>query len=68
MKHADRATFGTARREKTQFVLAVVANTLVPELQDMDSLYTEVGPEDLFAHLQAECTSRQAFNLLALHN
>ena len=49
-------------------MLAVVADTWVCELWDMDSLYTEVGPEDLFAHLQSGCTGRHALNLLALHN
>ena len=67
-KRADRATFETARRETTQFVLAVVADTWVRELQDTDSLYTKVGPEDLFAHLQVGCTGRHALDLLALHN
>ena len=67
-KRADRATLKIARRETTQFVLAVVADTWVRELRDTDSLYTEVGPEDLFAHLQAGCTGRNALDLLALHN
>ena len=39
-KRADHATFETAIRETTQFVLAIVADTWVRELQDMDSLYT----------------------------
>ena len=49
-------------------MLAVVADTWVRELRDMDSLYTKVGPEDLFEHLQAGCTRRHAFGLLALYN
>ena len=49
-------------------MLAVVADTWVRELRDTDSLYTKVGPEDLFAHLQAGCTVRNALDLLALHN
>ena len=68
VKCADRATFETARRETTQFVIAVVADTWVRELQDTDSLYTKVGPEDLFAHLQAGCTRRHALDLLAPNN
>ena len=56
------------RRETTQFVLAVVADTWVRELRDTDSLYTEVGPKDLFSHLQAGCTGRHALDFLALHN
>ena len=47
-KRTDRANFETAIRETTQFVLAVVADTWVRELRETDSLYTEVGPEDLF--------------------
>ena len=43
-KRANRVTFETARQETTQFVLAVVAYTWVRELQDTDSLYTEVSP------------------------
>ena len=67
-KRADRATYETARRETTQFVLAVVADTWVRELRDIESLYTEVAHKDIFAHLQAGCTGRHTLNLLALHN
>ena len=67
-KGADHATFETARRETTQFVLAVVTNTRVCELRDTDSLYTEVGPEDLFAPMQVGCTGRHDLELLFLHN
>ena len=65
---ADRATYKTARRESTQFVLAVAANTCVQEIRDSDSLYTEVSSKDLLAHLQVGCTGRHTLNLLALHN
>ena len=68
VKRADCATFETARRETTQFVLAVVADTWVHELQDTDSLYTKVVPKDLFSHLQVGCTDRHALDLLALYN
>ena len=67
-KRADRATFETARRETTQFVLAVVVNTWVRELRGNDSLCAEVAPKELFSHLQAGCTGRNALDLLALHN
>ena len=60
--------FETARRDTTQFVLAVVAYTWVRELRDPDTIYTKVSPQDLFAHLKAGCTCRHALNLLALHN
>ena len=67
-KRADRATYETAQRETTQFVLAVVADTWVRELRDSEYLYTKVLPKDLFAHLQAGCTVRHALDLLAMHN
>ena len=49
-------------------MLAVVADTWVRELRDSDSLYNEVAPKELFAHLQAGCTCRHALDILALHN
>ena len=52
----------------TQFVLAVVADTWVRELQDPEAIYTEVPPKDLLSHIQAGCTGRHALDLLALHN
>ena len=67
-RRADRATYDTARRETTQFMLAVVADTWVRELRDPETLYTEVDPRDLLTHLQAGCTGRHALDLLALHN
>ena len=67
-KRADRATYETARRETTQFVLAVVADTWVQELRDPKAIYTEVAPKDLLSHLQAGCTGRHALDLLGLHN
>ena len=67
-KRADRATFETLRRETTQFVLAIVADTWVRELRDSNSLYTEVATKEMFAHLQARCTGRHALDLLELHN
>ena len=67
-RRADRATYDTARRETTQFVLAVVADTWVREIRDPETIYTEVDPRDLLAHLQAGCTGRHALDLLVLHN
>ena len=52
-RRADRATYDTAQRETTQFVLAVVADTWVQELRYPETIYTEVDPRDLLAHLQA---------------
>ena len=49
-------------------MLAVVADTWVRELRDPNTIYTEVSPQYLFAHLQAGCTGRNVLGLLALHN
>ena len=48
-------------------MLAVVADTWVGDLQDPDTIYTKVGPEGLFAHLQVGCTGRHALVHLALN-
>ena len=49
-------------------MLGVVADTWVRELIDPNTIYTEVFPQDLFAHLQVECTGRHALDFLVLHN
>ena len=66
-KHANHATYETARRETTQFVLDVVADTWVCELHDSNSLYTEFDPKYILAHIQVGCTGRHALGLLDLH-
>ena len=48
-------------------MLAVIADTWVRELRDSNSLYTEVAPKKLFAHLQVWCTGWHNLGLLALH-
>ena len=65
---ANRATFETVRQETTQFILVVVVDTWFRELRDPETIYTEVAPQDLFAHLQVGCTGRHALDLLDLHN
>ena len=67
-KRTERAIYEPVRRETTQFVLAVVADTWVRKLRDTETIYTDVSTNDLLAHLQAECMGRHALNLLALHN
>ena len=57
-RRADRAKYNTARQETTQFVIAVNPKTI----------YTEVDPRNLMAHLQAGFTGQHALDLLALHN
>ena len=49
-------------------MLAVVADTWVRELRDPETIYIEVDPRDLLAHIQEGCTGRHALDLLALHN
>ena len=64
-RRVDRATYDTAQRETTQFMLAVVADTWVQDLRDPKTIYTEVDPQDHLAHLQAGCTVRNALDLLS---
>ena len=52
-KCADHATYKTAGRETAQFILTVVDDTSVRELSDTETLYTDVVPKALLAHLQA---------------
>ena len=49
VRRADRATFETARRETTQFVLAVVANSWDRELRD-PILFTPRSAQKTFLH------------------
>ena len=37
-------------------------------MRDPETIYTEVDPRDILAHLQSGCTDRHALDLLALHN
>ena len=67
-KRTDRAIYKTVRREMTQFVLTVVADTWVRELHDTKTIYTKVALMDLLSHLQAGCTGRHLVELLELHN
>ena len=52
-KRADHGTYKTARQENAQFILAIVEDTWVRELRDMENFYTDVAPKVLLAHLQA---------------
>ena len=67
-KSANHSTYGTTQRETPQFILAVVEDTWVRELQDTETLYTDVAQNALLAHLQAICTGRHSLDLLVLHN
>ena len=55
-KRADRSTYETARQETAQFILAIVKDTWVRELRDMENFYTDVAPKALLSHLQVGCT------------
>ena len=50
-KRADRGTYKMDQRETVQFILAVVEDTWVQELQDTETFYTEVATKALLAHL-----------------
>ena len=67
-KRANRITYKTARRETAQFILAIVEDTWVQELQYTETFYTDVAPKALLAHLQAGCTGCHALDLLVMHN
>ena len=56
------------RQETAQFILSVVKYTWVRELRNTDTLYTNVEPKALLAHLQAGCMGRHALDLMVLHN
>ena len=38
------------------------------KLQDTETLYTDIAPRALIAHLEEGCTDRHALELLAFHN
>ena len=67
-KRTYRTTYKTARQDTAQFILAIVEDTWVRELRDTETLYTDVAPKALLAHLQVRCTGRHSLDLLALHN
>ena len=56
----------TERQENVHFLLRVVKDTCVPELQDAVKFYTDVELWDLISHLQWHATGRHAFDLIAL--
>ena len=64
---ADRATYETARQDTAQFILAVIEDTWVRELQETKNLYTDIKPKALVSQLQAVCTGRHSLDLLAHH-
>ena len=48
-KRADRGTYEAARQETVQFILAVIEDTWVQELQDTETFYTNVAPKALIS-------------------
>ena len=67
-KRADREPYEMEWRETAQVILAVVKDTWVQELQDTETLYTDISPKEFLARLQAGYTGCHAFKRLALHN
>ena len=64
-RRVDQSTWETARRETVHFILRVVEDTWVQELQDAIKFYTDVEPWALLTHLQRHATGRHAFDLLS---
>ena len=62
-KRPPLATYETAQRETTQFILAAADDTWVREIRDTETLYTDVAPKLLLFHLQAGCTVCHALDL-----
>ena len=52
----DRSTYETARRETVHFIIRVVEDTWVQELQDAVRFYMNVEPWALITHLQRHAT------------
>ena len=65
-RRADRSTYKTARRDTVHFILRVVGDIWVRELQDDIKFYTDVEPLVLLTQLRQHTTSKHAFDLLAL--
>ena len=59
-KKEDYELFAASNRETSKFILSVVEDTWVPELQDPDLFYTSVKPRTLLNHLQAMCVGLHA--------
>ena len=55
-KCADCGTYETARCKTAQFILAVIEDMWVQEIQYMETFYTDVAPKALLSHLQTGCT------------
>ena len=60
--------FAAADHETSKFILAVVEDTWVRELRQLELLYTDVKPRDLLNHLQTMCVGLHAKDVLNLQN
>ena len=71
-KHAaaqfDSAIYGAALRETRQFILAVVEDTWVRLLKDVDYFYTRLTPKQLLNHLNKHATGKHASDILRLRH
>ena len=65
---AGRGTYETVQCKIAQFILTIIDDTWVRELQDTETLYTDVAPKAPLSHLQEGRTVSHALDLLALHN
>ena len=67
-KIMDYLLFAAAERETCDFILTVVEDTWVCELQETATFYTAMAPHELLDHLQTLCGGLHALDMLALKN
>ena len=65
-RRVDRFTYEAAWRETVHFIVRIVEDIRVRELQDAVKCYVDIEPWALITHLQRHATGRHAFDLLAL--
>ena len=64
----DYKLFAKAELKARTLILHAVSETLVLELKDEDTLFTQVTQRQLMDHLQSICGGLHAINVLALQN
>ena len=65
-KHQDCKFFAEAERAVRNFIIAVVPDTYIRDLNSSTYFYTRVKPRDLLAHLQSMCGGLHALKVVAL--
>ena len=68
MARRDRETYGAALRETRFFIIAVVEDTWVRLLKDVDYYYTRLTPKQLLHHLNKHATGKHASDILRLRH